>query len=90
MFFDMEKCVYSENGFNTRINSLGTKLTVQKMPCFSFAVQTHHSITFNLQFLHELKHQVCLSKAVCGVFHFRIRFVFMKDYNFVRQNAWTL
>ena len=28
---------------------------------------THHSFTFNLRFLYELKHKVCLSKAVCGI-----------------------
>ena len=36
---------------------------------------THHSFTFNLPFLYELKHTVCLSKTVCGIFHFRFRFV---------------
>ena len=51
---------------------------------------THHSFTFNLRFLHELKHKVCLSKTVCGIFHFRFRFVFIKSYIFVRQNAWAL
>ena len=51
---------------------------------------THHSFTFNLRFLYELKHKVCLSKTVCGIFHFRFRFVFIKVYIFVQQNAWTL
>ena len=51
---------------------------------------THHSFTFNLQFLYELKHKVRLSKTVCGIFHFRFRFVFIKVYIFVQQNAWTL
>ena len=51
---------------------------------------THHSFTFNLQFLCELKHKVRLSKTVCGIFHFRFRFVFIKVYAFVQQNAWTL
>ena len=31
-----------------------------------------------------------LSKTVCGIFHFRFRFVFIKVYTFVQQNAWTL
>ena len=48
---------------------------------------THHSFTFNLRFLYELKHKVRLSKTVCGIFHFRFRFVFIKDYIFVQQNA---
>ena len=50
----------------------------------------HHSLTFNLWFLYELKYKVCLSKIVCGIFHFRFRFVFIKVYVFVQQNAWTL
>ena len=51
---------------------------------------THHSFTFNLRFLYELKHKIRLSKTVCGIFHFRFRFVFIKVYIFVQQNAWTL
>ena len=51
---------------------------------------THHSFTFNLWFLYELKHKVRLSKTMCGIFHFRFRFVFIKVYIFVQQNAWTL
>ena len=46
----------------------------------------HHSLTFNLGFLHELKHKVCLFKTVCRVLHFRLRFVFVKVYIFVQQN----
>ena len=45
---------------------------------------THHSLTFNLRFLYELKHKVRLSKTV------RFRFVFIKVYIFVQRNAWTL
>ena len=51
---------------------------------------TYHSFTFNLRFLCELKHEVRPSKTVCGIFHFRFRFVFIKVYIFVQQNAWTL
>ena len=36
---------------------------------------THHTFTFNLQFLYELKHKVRLSKTV-WIFYFRFRFVF--------------
>ena len=53
-------------------------------------VPDHHSFTFNLRFLHELKYKVRLSKTVCGSFHFRFRFVFIKVSIFVQQNAWTL
>ena len=48
---------------------------------------THHSFAFDLRFLYELKHKVRLSKTVCEIFHFRFRFVFIKVYIFVQQNA---
>ena len=51
---------------------------------------SHHSLTFNLQFLYELKHKVYLPKSVCGIFHFRFHFIFIKVYIFVQQTAWTL
>ena len=61
-----------------------------KKSFFLLRVPTHHSFTFNLRFLYELKHKVRLSKTVCGIFHFQFRFVFIKVYIFVQQNAWTL
>ena len=65
----------------------GTKNT----PFFLLRAPIHHSFTFNLQFFYELKHKVRLSKAVCGIFHFRFRFgFFIKVYIFVQQNVWTL
>ena len=51
---------------------------------------THHSFAFNFRFLDELKNKVRLSKTVCGIFHFRFRFVFIKVYIFLQQNVWTL
>ena len=57
---------------------------------FLSGAPTHHSFTFNLRFLYELKHKVRLFKIVCGIFHFRSRFLFIKVYIFVKQNAWTL
>ena len=51
---------------------------------------THHSFAFNFRFLDELKNKVRLSKTVCGIFHFRFRFVFIKLYIFLQQNVWTL
>ena len=52
---------------------------------------THQSFIFNLRFLYELKHKLCLSsKTVCGIFHFRFCFTFINVYIFVQQNAWTL
>ena len=57
---------------------------------FLLRALTHHSFTFNLQFLYELKHKVCLSKTASGIFPFRLRFVFIKVYIFVQQSAWAL
>ena len=57
---------------------------------FHSRAPTHLSFTFNLRFLYELKCKVRLSKTVCGIFHFRFGFVFIKVYIFVQQNAWTL
>ena len=51
---------------------------------------THHSVTFNLQSLYELKHKGRLSKTGCEIFHFRCRFVFIKVYILVQHHAWTL
>ena len=44
---------------------------------------THHSFTFNSQFLYELH----LSKTVCGIFYFRFCLVFVKLYTFVQQKV---
>ena len=61
-----------------------------KKSFFLLRVPTHHSFTFNLRFLYELKHKVRLSKTVCGIFHFQFHFIFIKAYVFVQQNVWTL
>ena len=53
-------------------------------------VPSHHRFTFDLRFLYELKHEICLSNIVCGIFHFRFRFVLIKVYIFVQQNTWAL
>ena len=45
---------------------------------FLSRASTHHPFTFNWRFLNELKHKVCLSKTVCGIFHFRFRSGFIK------------
>ena len=57
---------------------------------FLLRAPTHHSFTFNLEFLYELKHKVRLSETVCGIFHFRFHFIFIKVHIFVQQNEWTL
>ena len=51
---------------------------------------THHSFIFDLRFFYELKHKVRLSKTVCGILHFQFRFVFIKVYICVQQDAWKL
>ena len=48
---------------------------------------TRHSFTFNLRFLYKLKYKFRLSKTVCGIFHFLFRFIFVKVYIFVQENA---
>ena len=49
---------------------------------FLWRATTHHSFTFNSQFLYELKHMVHLSKTLCGIFFFRFRLVSIKVYIF--------
>ena len=53
-----------------------TKYTVQKCPRFFFRELQRQSTRF-------------LSLKLCGIFHFRFRFVFIKVHIFVLQNAWT-
>ena len=57
---------------------------------FLLRAPTHYCLTFNLRFLHELKHKVRLSKTLCEIFHFPFCFFFINAYIFVQQNAWTL
>ena len=64
---------------------------ILKMPSFfPSRAATHHSFTFGLRFLYELKRQVCLSKSVCGMFHFQLSFVFIKYYIFFLKKVCTL
>ena len=51
---------------------------------FPFANSNYHSFTFNLQFFYELNQKIYLSETVCGIFHFRFRFVFIKVYILVQ------
>ena len=95
IFFDMQKYVYSDSVFNTQNadaeKNLPDKINGTKNALFFLSrAPAHHSFTFNLRFLYELKHKVRLSKTVCGIFHFRFRFVFIKVYIFIQQIAWTL
>ena len=45
---------------------------------FLLLAPAHHSFTFNLRFLYELKHKVRLSKTVCEILHFQFCFIFIK------------
>ena len=60
------------------------------MPFFFPGAPTHHSFTFSLRFLFELKQKVRLAKTVSGIFHLRFHFIFIKVYIFAQQNAWTV
>ena len=50
---------------------------------FLSQVPTKNGFTFNLRFLYELKHKICLFEFMCGISHFRFRFVFIEVYIFV-------
>ena len=56
----------------------------KKTLIFLSRAPTHHSFTFNLRSLYELKHKVRFSKTASGIFHFWCRFVFMKIYIFIQ------
>ena len=58
------------------------KINGTKNALFFLRVPTHHSFTFNLQFLYELKHKIRLSETVWGIFYSWFHFVFIKDYTF--------
>ena len=100
MFFEMYRYVYSESVFNTLYIEIKHKCK-KKFPSdkingtkhallFLSRAPAHHSFNFNLRFLYELKHKIRLFKTVCEIFDFRFRFVFIRVYIFVQQNAWTL
>ena len=55
------------------------------MNVFYFCELQLISFTFKLQLLYKLNHKIRLSKAVCGISHFRFRLVFIKVCIFVYQ-----
>ena len=66
------------------------KINVPKNALFFLSpAPAHYSFTLNLGFLYELKHKVRLSETVCWIFSFQFRFLFIKVYIFVQENAWT-
>ena len=68
----------------------GMLLSTKNALFFLSRAPTYYSFTFNLRFLSELKLKVRLSKTIYGIFHFRYRFIFIKVYIYVQQNAWTV
>ena len=64
---------------NVKKNSFGKNQRYKKCRLFS-RTPTHHSFAFKLRFLNELKIKVRLFKTMCGIFHFRFRFIFIKVY----------
>ena len=89
MFFDMYILKVFSVPYELRHSCHGPNKRYKKKLFLSRA-QTHHSFTFNSQFLPELKHKVHLSKSVFEIFHFRFRFVFIKVWFFVQEKASTL
>ena len=64
---------------------------VQKNALFFISqAPTHHSFTLNLQFLYQLGRKVRLFKTVCGIFHFRFRFVFIQSRFISRLSGFLL
>ena len=57
---------------------------------FLSRVRTHHSFTFNMQSLDELKHKLRRSKRVCEIFYFNFHFIFIKAYIFVLEKTGSL
>ena len=80
-FDDFKNKLFLKSSKNTIVKKMlfRKKKTLQKMSSFFFSrAPTHHSFTFNLWFVYELKHKVDLSKTMSGIFHFRFRLVFVK------------
>ena len=63
---------------------------VQKMPIFFSSFNSSQFYLICDSEANKLKHKSRLFESVCGVFHFLLRFVFIKVYIFVQQNEWTL
>ena len=85
------KCIqYTTHWYKTNVkkNSFGQNKRYKKCPLFSFVSSNSRQFYFNLRILYKLKHKVCDSKTVRGIFHFR--FVFAKVCIFVQQRAWIL
>ena len=65
---------------------------LKKFPLWKFLFFFHELqlivvLTFNSQFLYELKYKGHLSKTVRGIFHFWFCLIFVKCYIFAQQKA---
>ena len=79
VFCYVKKYLYSENLFNTLHidwdkTQMLKKFLLGKINGTKNAELQLISFNFNLWFLYELKHKVCLSKTVCEISHFRFPF----------------
>ena len=93
MFPDTQKYVYSESVFSTLYIQIKTQLlkkfssdVTKNVLFFISRAPTHHSFILTLRSLYELNHKVRLTR----IFHFRFRFVVIKVYILVQENAWSL
>ena len=62
---------------------------LKKCPLFSFASFNLPQFIFNSQFLYEQKRKVCHSKSVCGIFHFRVYFLWKFTFLF-KKTLWLI
>ena len=94
MFFDMKKYMfwkfiqYTVHWDKTQMLKKfpSGKIIVARNALFFYSwAPTHYSLTFNLRFLYELKHEGSLPKSVCMIFHFRFCFVFFKIQWYLRE-----
>ena len=62
---------------NTNVKKI-SKINGTKIALFFLSrAPTHHSFTFSLGLLYEMKHKVRFSKTISRIFHFRFCFVFI-------------
>ena len=66
------KSIYTEvaTGGVSVLRNLAKFRGTKGAPFFLLRAATDQSFAFNLPFLYELKHKVCLCKIVYGIFHF--------------------
>ena len=68
--------IHWKKNINLKKNPFNKINDTKKALFFLSLAPTHHSFTSNFRFFYDLKHKVCLSKTVCGIFHFWFRYIF--------------